>query len=424
MKIDAKQLPRGQAELTIELTPEEYDPFLKKAALAISEKVKISGFRPGKAPYDIIKARVGEAKIWEEAIELAVRKTLLHAFDEQKIKTVGAPKIEVAKLAPGNNVAYKAVVNILPTIKKLTFENISVKQNEISIKDSEVEKSVLELQKMRGKEALVPRECRMNDKVEIDFSMYLDKIPLDNGSSKKLPIYLGEKQFVPGFEENIVGMRAGDSKEFALKFPDNYHQRNIAGKIVEVKARALAVYEIQLPKLDDAFAKDLRFNDLAGLKKHLKENLLLEARGEEEKRADDEMVDAIIEKNAFTDIPDVLINSEASAIANEIEHSVTQRGISFGDYLKHLKKTKEQLLLDVTPMAIKRVKGAILFREIAEANNISATDEEVLASLDELKKNHTSDEERKTLHNPEYKNYLKNILTSDKVMKFLRGKII
>lgn len=425
MKTELKQLPRAQVELTIEISPEEYDPFLKKAAIAISETVKIAGFRPGKATYDVTKKQVGEEKIWEEALDGAIRKTLVRAMKENNIETVGSPKIEVLKLAAQNPVIYKATLNLLPKIENVSFNGISIRKKVVALDEKKLQKQVHELQKMRGKEILIKRSAKMDDKVELNLTISIDRIPIEGGDAKKLPIYLGENKFIPGFEDNIVGLKEGDTKEFPLTFPKNYHQKNIAGKLADCAVTILAVYEIQLPEPNDAFAKDLQFKDFKDLESHMKETLLLEARDGEEKRIEDEIVDALIGKNKFSEVPDILINSESKSMLSEMEQSITNQGISFDDYLSHMKKTKDQLLLDFAPSATKRIKGAILFREISKAHGITVAEEELGVALKNLEDQYQKNSEAlSAIKKPEYKSYLHNMLTSQKIMKFLKEKIV
>lgn len=423
MKTDIKELPRAQAEITVELSPEEYNPFLKKAALFISEKVKIPGFRPGKAPYDIIKKEVGERTIWEEALEMAVKKTLFRALEEGKIQTVGAPKIDIVKLAAGNPVVYKAVINRLPEIKKLELGGIKILRKTIDIKEESVENQLKELRKMRAKEVLASRPAQRGDKVEVDFKVFLDRVPVEGGDGKKIPLILGENRFIPGFEEKIIGMKSGEKKEFQLTFPKNYYQRYLAGKLADFKVTAVSVYEIELPAMDDALAQGFRFENLSDLKKQLRENLAKEAKTKEERRIEDEILDKVLEKSRFTDIPEILIQSEAKALLMEMERGINADGINFDDYLSHIKKTREELLLNFTPAAARRVKTALLFREIAKQKNISVHEsdisEYIKKSSGEAGKN-----PKELLENKGLIDYIKNVIISQKVLDYLKNELV
>lgn len=425
MKIQVEQLKRGQTELIVELSTDEYEPFLKRAAQAISEEKGIAGFRPGKAPYDIVKRYIGEEYIWEYAFESAVRKTLVQALEQKDIITVGPPKIDVIKLSPGNPVVYKAIVNVFPRVLNLKIDGVTVYRKSPQVHEKDVQKSLSQLQNMRATERLVDRPAEKGDRVECDFNIFIDRVPIEGGQNRNITVVLGEGFFLPGFEEQLIGMRAGETKEFQLTFPKEYYQKNIAGRVADVHVRVHHIYERILPELNDDFAKGLQFQNMEILKKNIEKNLFAEAKQREERRLENDLVDKLIERNTFTDIPDILIQEEARSLLQEIEQNVKDQGIDFHDYLRSLKTTRDQLLLDLTPSAVKRVKGAILFREIAQQENISVSDEEVSRALESLRQqfSHNSDMQKK-FQQREYQEYMKNILRSQKVMDFLKEKIV
>lgn len=425
MKTDIKELPRSQREITVELSPEEYKPFLMKAAYGISEKVKISGFRPGKAPFDIIVQEVGEPKLWEEAFEPAIKKTLFQALREKNIVSIGSPKIDIVKFAPGNPVIYRATVNMMPKVEKLVVEGIQARRASPPISESDTQQSLHELQKIRAAEKLVPRPARLGDKVEVDFTIYMDTVPLEGGMGKKIPVILGENKFIPGFEEKLIGMKAGEEKEFSLTFPKNYYQKNLAGKLVDFRAKACSVFERELPKLDDEFAKNLRFENLEALKKHIHKNLLDEAARKEERRLEDDIIEKLLEKNRFSDIPDVLVQSEAQAMFQEFEQNIRNDGLNFDEYLAQIKKTRQELFMDFTPGAVKRVKVALLFRELATVHNLHPSDKDVESQYASMKQQFEARaKSADAFQGREAKEYVRNILTSKKIMDFLKERIV
>ena len=426
MTVEKKELPRGEVELKITITKEEYEPFLKRAALEISAGTEIKGFRKGKAPYDIIKQNVGEGKLWEEALELAVQKTLLQALEQEKLVTVGSPKIEVEKLAPGNDVLYKATLSLMPSVELANLDEIKVEKKAVEVSDDEVLKTLDELRKMRGKEIIVEREAKKSDKVIINFIGYLDKVPFEGGEQKNFPMILGDGHFVPGFEDNLVGMKKNEEKEFKVKFPEEYHQKNLAGREVEFKVNMLSVYRIELPELTDELVKGLGhgFESVEKLKSEIKNNLSHEAEHQEKHRLEEEIIDKILEKSKFTDIPELLINTEAKKMADELEHNIAMQGLKFDDYLTQLKKSRAEILLDFAPAAVRRVKGALAMRKVAEVNKIAAMEEEIEAEAQQLVSVYQEEEARKEIQSLEYRGYLRNVLTSRKVMEYLKGKIV
>src|SRR3989338_3316920 len=426
MKTEVKKLAKGQVELTVELSLEEYQPFLEQAAKIISQNTKIPGFRPGKANFNLIKAKVGEAEIWQQALERAVQKTLVKALAEQRLMTVGSPKIEVIKLAPGNPVIYKATINLLPNVSLADFSKIKISQNKIEVRQEEIKKSMTDLQKMRSQETLADKKAEAGDKVEIDFETFLDKIPLDQGKNEKFPLVIGEKTFIPGFEEQLIGMAKDETKTFQLKFPENYHQKNLAGRLVDFKVKVNAVYHLDLPKLDDSFAKSLgQFNNLKELEDKIRENLRLEAQDKENRRLEEELLDKSIDQSKFEEIPDILIDSETKKMLEELEHNLAHQGLKFEDYLHHLKKTQADLLLNFVPQAIKRIKSALVIRAVGQNQNIKATEAEIESEVQKILATYAGNSEaEKNISQPAYRDYLKNILTARKVIEYLKSVMV
>jgi len=426
MKVEVKKLPRSQVELTIEIDIAEYQPFLNQAVKTISEQIKIPGFRPGKAGFETVKQKVGENEIWQEALEPAVKKTFLKALHDNQLNTVGPPQVDVVKLAPGNPVIYKATVSLFPDLKLADYKKIKIEKKPVEVSTDQVQKFLAELQRIHAKEVLVDRPAQKGDKAEIDFDAFMDKIPIESGSAKKYPLVVGENTFIPGFEEQLIGLSKDDSKEFQLKFPENYHQKNLAGKPVDFKVKVLAIYERQLPELNDETAKSIsQCETLTELKNKVKANLQHEFEHKADRVREDELIDKIIEQSEFEDIPDILIDSESKRMAEELEHNVSTQGLKFEDYLDHIQKTRPELILDFVPQAIKRVKGSLIMKKVADQEQISATQEEINREIEKDKIKYADNDEILTdLKRPEYHDYLNNIITAKKVMGHLESVMV
>lgn len=426
MKTDVKKLERGEVELTIEIPVADYEPFLKQAAQKISENISIKGYRKGKADFEIIKQHVGEGEIWEKAFEAAVQKTFVKVLDEQKLVTVGSPKIDMVKLVPGNPVVYKATISSLPSVELADYKKIKIDDAKVEIDTQEVNKALENLQKMHAKETLVDREAKQNDKVEIDFETFLDKIPVDNGQQKKFQLVLGEGSFIPGFEEKILGMKKDEERQFELKFPKEYHQKNLADKLVSFKVKVHNVYNLELPQLTDEFAKGLGpFKTANELKSKIKENLSAEQIQRAKQQLEEKIINSIVEKSKFADIPDILVSSETKKMMDELEHNIGHQGMQFEDYLTHLKKSREDLMIDFMPQAVKRVKSALVIREVGKQQNIDITDAEVEAEVEKSAGMYQGNEKAQSqLREPSYKSYLKNILASRKVIEHLKSEMV
>ncbi|MFH1367066.1 MAG: trigger factor [Patescibacteria group bacterium] len=425
MKVEVKKLPKSQAEMTIEVSVFELQPFLTNTAGQMSKEMNFPGFRPGKAPYDMVKEKVGEAAIYQEAAEDVIRKTYPKAVIEQNLPAVGQPNITLEKLAPGNPMVYKAQVSLLPNIELGDYKKPKAKRKAIKVEQKEIDKAIKDLQKMYGKEIRVERNAAKGDKVEIDFDVFLDNVPLEGGASKNHPLVIGEGNFIPGFEENLVGMAKEQVKEFKIRFPKDYHKNDLANRLAEFKVKMLAVYKIELPGLNDEWAKMAgKFENFAELQKHFSQDLEKKKEGQADQIFEMEILDDIISKSKFEEIPELLMDSELDKMIKELEHDIMSQGMKFEDYLKAVKKTPEDLKKEFTPTAEKRIKTALIIRHIAKEEKIQVTPQEIEAEIKKTKETYKSQPEiAKQLDSPEYKMYLSNVLASKKVMEFLKNLV-
>jgi trigger factor len=421
MNVTLNKLPKNQVELTIELTQEELKSHIQQAVAEISKEITIAGFRPGKAPYEIVEKQVGAIKIYQQAAEKAIQKTYPQAIIENKLLTVGPPKIAVEKIAPNNPFVYKATASLLPSVKLGDYKKIKEGRREVKVEAKEIDGTLQNLRKMFGKEKRVSRSVQKGDKVEIDMNTYVDKVPIDGGKSENHPITVGEGHFIPGFEDNLIGLIEGQTKEFQLKFPKEYHQKNLAGKPVDFKVKVKSVFEIEKPDLDDNFAKTAgKFEKLDDLRRQIEKNIHQEKTTKEQQRWELAVIEQIINKSSFDEIPDVLIESELHKMLHELEHEVTGQGMKFEDYLSSIKKSKEDLQKEFQPRAVKRVKTAFVIRKIAKEENITVSDEEIDKEVERNKQQYQNNPEvLKQISRDEYKNYLKSVLRSQKVFEFL-----
>jgi trigger factor len=428
MKTEAKKLPKSQVEIIVELAVEELNPYLEKAAIKISEEIKIDGFRPGKAPYDVIKQKVGEMAILQEATDDIISQTYLGALKENNLNTVGQPQIALDKIAPGNPFIYKATVSLLPTVKIGDYSQLRLKRKKINIESEQVNKVVGDIVKMRAKEKLVERAAQVGDRLEVDFEVLIDKVAIEHGNQKKYPITIGEGRFIPGFEEQLVGLKANEEKFFELKFPENYYQKNLAGKNAEFKVKCLAVFEVELPEVNDSFAQEISagsFKNLAELTENIKKNLEQEEKYKQEQRLELEILEKLVELSDFEEIPEALIHNEIHKMLHELEDSISQQGFKFNDYLQSINKTAEDLEKEFAPQAEQRVKTAIISREIYQEQKMEVRPDEVEKEVEGLLKNYAGNPEaKKQLESETYKDYLKNILGNRKVLEYLKGKIV
>ena len=278
MLCTTKKLPKGMVEVSCEIPLDEIKNELEAAVRQLSEQKPIQGFRPGKAPADVVKARFGEMAVYEAALPAVVRKHFVKAITENKIHSYGEPGINVTKLAPGNPIAFTATVAAVPDVTSLAdFRKVKVAAKQPVVEDAKVDGALKDLQHMHTKEVRASREARDKDKIVVDMDLSLAGVPLDGGQARNHGIYLDEDYYIPGLKEKVLGMKKGEKREFTLKFLDTHYQKMIAGKDVGFAVTLKEVYELQHPPIDDALAKTVGQESLEKLRTLIKTNMQTEA---------------------------------------------------------------------------------------------------------------------------------------------------
>lgn len=422
MKVEKKDLEKSQIELTVELSVEEFKPFLVQGAEAISQSLKIDGFRPGKAPYDIVKQKVGEMGILEEAANIAIRKKIDQVIKENVEKEpVGQPRVDITKLAPENPLEFKIILAMLPEITLGDYKDLKIKQEKAEATEAEVERTLNDLREMRTKEVIVDREVGETDKIIVDIEMFLDKVPVEGGKNKDTAIMMGREYVVPGFDKKLIGAKKGDIREFSLPYPEDFHMKNLAGKMVEFRVGVKEVYERELPELNDELAIAFGLKKLDELKDNLKKSIEAQKSKDLVTKAEREMLEKIIANAKFGDIAEVLIDHESQTMMAELEHNIEEQGGKLEDYLSSIGKGMNEMKLELLPEAVKRVKVSLTIREIAKKENIKVEAKEIEENIEEMKKHYRDNKEAMSrITSPQYADYITNVLASRKVVNQLR----
>ena len=412
-----------ELELAVELSAAEMKPYIDQACRKISQETKVEGFRPGHAPYDVLKQKVSEIYILEEAANIAIQKTAAGIIKDnlQTEDVIGRPEVRLTKLAAGNPLEFKIVLSLAPVVTLGKYKELKIKQTEAPVKDEAVEKVLRDLRAMRAKEVVAEREIRDKDKAVVNIQMFLDNVPIEGGQSHDTAVIIGADYIIPGFDKQLLGAKKGDVREFKLPYPDNHYQKNLAGKMAEFKVSVQAVYERDVPELTDEFAKNLGGKDAADLKNKIKENLTAEARQKSEQKAVVEIFEKILAGTTFSHLSEQVVHNETHSMLREMKANVEAQGGKFSDYLMHLKKTEEQLEEELKPEAEKRVKTSFVVSQIVKEEGIAVTDEELRSKIDETLKIYDKNSEmRKQAETPEYRHYVKSSLLNQKVVDKLK----
>jgi trigger factor len=420
-------LPKKQAKLTITVPFEEMRSSLKSAALHISQQTQIPGFRPGKADYESIKRHVGEMKIYEEALDSIVRHAYVKAILDQNLQTIGSPSIHVEKMAPGNDLVFIAEITLLPQVLKLADYTLAcIEKKETSLTQQEIDKVLKELQRLQTKEIRVLKDEIATDKnkVVIDMEMKKEHVPIEGGQGKDHVVYLNESYYIPGFTQELIGLKEGEQKTFSLNFPKEHYQKHLAGSCVEFDITLKEIYHLEHPPLDDLFASSLGQKDFTSLKNTLKENMEQEKKEEELIRQEKALLELLAEKSQFEDLPDLLINEEIEKMLEELKLSLLKQNLELDDYLKKIGKTLGEIKLDFAPEALKRIKIALIVQEVAKKEDIKADSQEVDSFIEEQKEKEKKEEGKKYLSSSSYHQYVEIMMRNRRVLDFLKEKMI
>jgi len=422
MSYTTKKLEKSQVELAITVSPADYQKHLEKAAFRISERAAIKGFRPGKAPYETVKKEVGEMNILNEALEQIIQEAFFNAVMSEKLDTIGMPKIDIEKLAPGNDFVFKATVALLPTVKLADVKKISVKREVKPVEQKDLDETLNAIRGMHAKEVAKLGIAEKTDKIVIDMDMYLDKVPVDGGQAHDYQLYLSEQHYIPGFNEQLVGLKKDDTKEFSLDFPSTHYQKHLAGKKVDFKVKVKDVYDRQLPELDDELAKKLGQESAEKLKELINSNIKLDNEKKADQKSEIELLDKMIDGSTFDEIPEVLVNAEKQKMFYELKHSLEHQGITIEQYLEQIKKKQEEVMEGFKAQAEKRAKAALISRQVAKEQNIVVSDEELdkeVKMMEDIYKDNKDYVER--LKRPEVRDTIAMSLQNRKVMEWLKS---
>lgn len=419
MKTKIEKLSKSEMEIEIEISPEELQVFIDKAYRNLGQALKIQGFRQGKAPKEIIEKEIGKDKIFKEAGENAVKEKYLQAILENKIEPISSPEIRILKLAPGNPLVFKARFSVLPNVKLPDYRKIAstCSKGEIQVKEEEIEQALSEIQKSRAKFSQISRPAQIGDFVEIEFS----SPQLQMNQSQKDGFLLGKGHLIPGFEEKLEGMKAGEEKSFSLKFPDKHFQQNLVNREVHFKVKMESVKKMELPEINDQFAKSLgNFENVSSLKQSVHKGLKLEKENGEKQKMRDKILKKINNEINF-EIPEVLIEAEKDRQLKELKnHIASQLKISFEEYLQKVNKSEKELRDSF--QVKERIQNFLILKEISKAENIEVRDEEVTAGINKILKQYPDKEKaEKNLDLVKLKSYYEEAIRNEKTLAKLES---
>lgn len=358
----------------------EFEEAVSSAYLKNKKKITVPGFRKGKAPRMVIEGMYGANVFYDDAIEEVSPKAYEFAVEQEGLKTVGRPSITAADVDDDKALTISFDAALYPEVTLGQYKGIEAPKEEINITDAEVDSYIDEIRKRNGRKVTAEREAKLGDTVVIDYDGYLDGVRFDGGKAEGAELELGSNQFVPGFEEQVIGMKAGDEKDLDITFPENYHEA-LAGKAVVFKVKVHEVTELELPAVDDEFAKDVsEFDTLVDYKAAIMEELV----SKRTQAVDEDFGYQVMQKaveNMTCEVPDAMIEERMEAMMQDYDRNLMQRGMRLEEYIRMTGMDPVSFQNMLRPQAEAQVKTDLLLSEVAKAENIEVTDEELDESI-------------------------------------------
>lgn len=372
--------------LTIKINLENKDlqSAFDRAILTLGPSVSIKGFRPGKAPVNLVITQIGETKLSQEVLTNALDDSYREIIEKEKFEPIDYPKVEVEKYtldtknpkSINGQLSYKIELEILPAVKLGDLAKIKLpKSNPVKVSEKEIDDVITYLSRQRAKFQSVAREAKLSDRVEVNYSGSIEDQKQDELSSKNHPIILGDKTMIKGFEEELVGLKVGQTKKFSLTYPEDSPKKHLVGKKIDFEVEVLLVEEILVPEIDQKFVESFGHKSLIELRKAIESNIKSEKEHEAHHQADEELISQLL-KISTVEISETLISKELERMLEEMKAQLDQYKIKYEDYLAQIKKTEQELKDSWNENAKKRVATSLAVRALIKKFDINESDED------------------------------------------------
>ncbi len=414
----------GKITVDFSLNADEWEAEVQKAYEKNKGKYKLDGFRQGKIPRKVLEKTYGEFLFYEDALNTVCDRTFFEMLEkETDIQAVDYPDISVKNVGK-EGVEWVATITLVPEVTLGKYTGIEVSKSKVSVTEKEVTAKLEELQEKQARFVDVKdRPAKMGDLVNIDFVGSMNGVAFEGGTAKDYELELGSHTFINGFEDQVAGMEIDESKDVNVTFPEQYGAKELAGKPAVFAVKLLAIREKQVPAIDDAFASDVsEFETLDELKKDTKEKIKAEKEKTAERELEEKLVDEVV-KNAEVEIPDVMINNQISRSVEDMKRSLAAQGMSYEMYLAYVGMDDKQFRESRKADTEKQIRTTLVLNELVKQENITASEEEVEAKIEELAKNmKKKPAELKKTMNPSQREVIENNIISEKVINLLKEK--
>ena len=386
METVCNKLEKCEVEVKVTFSTEEWKDAQDKALNKLAKKVRIDGFRQGKAPAKMVKARIGKAAILEEATDLILQKSYAGILLDNNVQPVGQPQVKIDELTE-DTLKVTVTAPVAPEFELGEYKGLEVKKSSVRVTKKEIEEQLKNYQNQFA-ELVIKEEGTVEngDTAVIDFEGFKDGEAFEGGKGENYPLEIGSGSFIPGFEEQVVGMQVGEEKELNVTFPENYQAKDLAGQAVVFKVKVHEIKTKVLPEIDDELAKDINIDGietLADLETYTKEQIKNRKQTEVENKFSDDIVKALIANTPF-DVPEAMIETETQTMLREVEQNLSQQGLTMDLFQQLTGKSLDDMKAEMREQAEQRVKFSLILAKVVKAENIEVTDEEVEEEMKQI----------------------------------------
>lgn len=379
MSLQVEKKEHNMALLTIEASAEEFEKAIEQAYRKQKGSISIPGFRKGKVPRQIIERMYGKGVFYDEAANNLIPDAYAKELDAaEDLEVVSQPKIEVTQAEAGKPFIFTAEVALKPEVTLGQYKGVEVPKAETEVTDEDVEGRLKAEQEKNGRNVdVTDRPVEDGDNIKLDFEGFIDGVAFEGGKGTDYPLSIGSGSFIPGFEEQLVGVEIGKETEVKVKFPEDYHAEELKGKDASFMCVVKSISKRELPELDDEFASEVsEFDTLEAFKDDLRKKIADEKASDAKRERENNAVDKVIE-NAQMDIPDPMVDTQVRQMMDEFAQRLSSQGLSMDQYMQFTGATQETLAAQTRPDALKRIQSRLVLEAVADAENIEISDERV-----------------------------------------------
>ena len=409
----------NEVKLEITIEAEKFDNAMKKVYFQNAKYFNIPGFRKGKAPMNIVEKYYGAQIFYEDAFNEVATEAYDEALESNKIDAVSRPVVDIKQMEKGKDVIFTAVVQTKPEVELGKYKGIEIPKVEYKVEEKDIEHELGHMQEHNSRLITVDdRALENGDIATIDFEGFVDGVAFDGGKAEGHELEIGSGSFIPGFEDQLVGMKIDEEREIKVTFPKEYFSKDLAGKEAMFKVKLHEIKRKELPELDDEFAKDVsEFDTLAELKASIKEKIEKNNEQRQKYETEDLAIKAVCEDDKV-DIPSGMVEFEVENMMKDFEQRLSYQGLNLDQYLKMIGKTEEEMKKEYEPQAIEAIKSRLVLEAIIKAEKIEASEDEIKAKMEEMAKNYGKKVEEIS-ENENLKKYLKEGIESEKALEFI-----